>query len=476
MKHGLFKRYFLSAVLIFTVSISVIAVLLFVTYNNHLSREKHRELSSVCNAVSEVITDIDGGEVSKSDILRSSDGMISDITRFMNCDIKVTDENGAIAVCSCEDWRKNGTCEHIGSVIDVNELKLISSGKERFGTASFYTEPRYIAAAGVKYNGKNIGYVLSSADSESVRALTNESIRIYLLVIAVPLVFMFAALYIMTYRINRPLKLMSEAAKAMAKGDFSKRIPVTSDDDIGELAASFNQMTNSLARLEETRKSFIANVSHEMRTPMTTIGGFIDGIIDGTIEPEKQSYYLGIVSSEVKRLSRMVQSMLNLARLESSEFVLKNDTFDLREQILNIVISQEQRIEEKQIDIKGLDALPAVTVNADKDLIYQAVYNLVDNAIKFVDEGGTISFELKVDSSGVGFSITNSGVGIPRGDLPFIFDRFYKLDKSRAANKNSMGLGLYIVKTIIKNHGGTISVASKENEFTRFTFVLPVRK
>ena len=267
---------------------------------------------------------------------------------------------------------------------------------------------------------------------------------------------------------------MSEAAKAMAKGDFSRRIPVTSDDEIGELAMAFNGMSNSLSRLEEARKSFIANVSHEMRTPMTTIGGFIDGIIDGTIPPDKQDYYLKIVSEEIKRLSRMVQSMLNLSRLESSGFVLKEESFDFREQILGIVIGQEQRIEEKNINIEGLDSLPSVIINADKDLIYQVVYNLLDNAIKFVEKGGTISFSLDVDSYGAEFSITNSGLGIPRADLPFIFDRFYKLDKSRASNKTSMGLGLYIVKTIIRNHGGTIKVESKENEFTRFSFVLPL--
>ena len=194
------------------------------------------------------------------------------------------------------------------------------------------------------------------------------------------------------------------------------------------------------------------------------------------VEMEKQNYYLNIASQEVKRLSRMIQSMLNLSRLESSEFVLKSDRFDLREQILSIVISQEQRIEKKHIEIRGLDTISSVTVTADKDLIYQAVYNLVDNAIKFVNDGGYISFSLSVDDSGAGFTITNSGPGIPRADLPLIFDRFYKLDKSRSANKNSMGLGLYIVKTIIKNHGGTISVSSRENEFTSFKFILPIGK
>ena len=476
MKHGLFKKYFLGAVLIITVSFGVMALFLFITYNNYLSREKSNELKNVCNSVTDAITDFDGGDGSGSEIFLFANSEISYVRYIIDCDIVVTDENGAIVVCCCNEWYESDTCGHIGTVIDVGELKLILSGKENFGTASFYAEPRYLAATPLNYNGKNLGYVLASADSSSVKGLINNSLKIYLLAALAPLIIMFAAFYIMAYRINRPLKLMSEAAKAMAKGDFSRRIPVTGDDEIGELAASFNAMTNSLSRLEETRKSFIANVSHEMRTPMTTISGFIDGIIDGTIEPDRQSYYLGIVSSEIKRLSRMVQSMLSIARLESSEFTLKKDNFDLREQVLNIVIGQERRIDEKQINIEGLDVMPSVTVNADKDLIYQVVYNLVDNAIKFVDVGGRISFALGTDEVGVKFTITNTGKGIPRGDLPFIFDRYYKLDKSRSDNKNSMGLGLYIVKTIIKNHGGTISVSSKENEFTSFQFVLPFGK
>ena len=474
MKHGLFKRYFLGAAFIVTVSLGMMLLLLFVTYNNNLSREKHSQLKNACDSVSDFFSD--SRKEDTVDSLRAAHFIAANISGLMNCDIFIMDETGSVIICSCYEFGTAETCEHIGAQIYVRELKRIISGEERFGTVGIYSSPRYIAATTVEFENGTQGYVFASASSESVKVLMTDSLKIYLLSSIVPLIVMLAALYLMSYRINKPLRLMSDAAKAMSKGDFSKRIPVTSDDEIGELAASFNQMTNSLSRLEETRKSFIANVSHEMRTPMTTIGGFIDGIIDGTIEPEKQNYYLGIASEEVKRLSRMIQSMLNLTRLESSEFVLKKDNFDFREQILSIVISQEQRIEEKSINIKGLDSLPAVTVNADKDLIHQAVYNLVDNAIKFVNESGEISFTLGVDSSGVNFSITNSGVGIPRGDLPFVFDRFYKLDKSRAVNKNSMGLGLYIVKTIIKNHGGTISVASKENEFTRFSFVMPLGK
>ena len=285
-------------------------------------------------------------------------------------------------------------------------------------------------------------------------------------------VIMFFAIYAMTYKMTKPLRLMSEASRAMAKGDFSKCIPVMSDDEIGELSASFNMMTNSLAQLEEMRKSFVANVSHELKTPMTTIGGFIDGILDGTIEPDKQGYYLGVVSDEVKRLSRLVQSMLSMSRLESGEFVLKPELFDLRELIFTIVISQEQSIEQKKICVSGLDELQAVSINADKDLIHQAIYNLVDNAIKFTEDGGNIGFTLKLENNKTILTVTNTGAGIPQKDLPFIFERFYKVDKSRSSGKNSTGLGLYIVKTIVNAHGGTVAAASKEGEYTAFKIVL----
>ena len=475
MKHGLFKRYFAGAAFIVVASLGIMLFLLFITYNNHLSKEKHIELKNACDSVSQFFSDATKVEDSV-DSLRAAHFIMANISDLMNCDVYVADKTGKVIICSCEEFGEKQTCAHIGTQLNEESLKRISLDEESFGTAGIYSNPRYIAATATELQNGDRGYIFASSPSESVKALMTDSLKIYLLSSIIPLILMFVGLYVMTYRINKPLRLMSQAARGMAKGDFSKRIPVTSDDEIGELAASFNQMTNSLSRLEETRKSFIANVSHEMRTPMTTIGGFIDGIIDGTIEPEKQSYYLSIASHEVKRLSRMIQSMLNLARLESTEFALKRESFDFRELIFNVVISQEQRIDGKNININGLDSLPAVRVIADKDLIYQAVYNLVDNAIKFVNEGGEIIFALGVDSAGISFSVTNSGAGIPRNDLPFVFDRFYKLDKSRAANKDSMGLGLYIVKTIIKNHGGTISVASKENEFTQFKIVLPLGK
>ena len=172
----------------------------------------------------------------------------------------------------------------------------------------------------------------------------------------------------------------------------------------------------------------------------------------------------------------MVESMLSLSRIESEEFVFKPEKFDFKELLINVVISQEQHIEQKKLEIEGLDGIENITINADKDLIHRVVYNLVDNAIKFCDNEGKISFEVLNDLKSISFSIKNTGSGIPKAELPYIFERFYKTDKSRSANKKSTGLGLYIVKTIIKKHSGTITVHSKENEYTAFTVTLPLLK
>ena len=208
---------------------------------------------------------------------------------------------------------------------------------------------------------------------------------------------------------------------------------------------------------------------------MTTIGGFIDGILDGTIPPEKHDYYLSVVSVEIKRLSRVVQSMLSLARLESGEQRVNPVKFGLTELACEVMLSQEQRIESNNINIEGLDKGTDITVTADRDLIYQAVFNLVDNAIKFTSENGTISVDVSSDGQGVArIAIRNEGKGIPPDEMQHIFERFYKSDKSRSINKDGTGLGLYITKTIVEIHKGNITVSSIPDSYTEFAITLPI--
>ncbi|MCQ2441089.1 MAG: HAMP domain-containing histidine kinase [Clostridia bacterium] len=474
MRQRLFSKYFLATTVIVLISLTVMLTILTFVYNKNLSDTKYDTLSNVCESVLDFTNKKNDGSIGESELYY----LVSNLASTSDTDVYITDTDGVITACSCKDFTENGNCDHSGSKIESEFIGSISKDKvNKLSDIGIYKNLHQVTASAIKsQNGETEGYVIATATLTSVKTLMRKMTRLYVISAIIPIVLMFFALYFMTYRMTRPLKLMSVAAKAMAKGDFSKRIPVTSDDEIGELAVSFNQMTNSLARLEEMRKSFVANVSHELKTPMTTISGFIDGIIDGTISEDKQRYYLSIVSDEVRRLSRMVQSMLSVSKLESGEFVLKNEKFDFKELLLNIVISQEQRIEEQCIEINGLDEIESVTVSADKDLIHRAIYNLVDNAIKFNRKGGKIDFSLKIDSKRMLFYISNTGNGIPQAELPFVFERFYKVDKSRSDNKNSTGLGLYIVKTIIKTHGGTVAVSSRENELTQFEVSLPLVK
>ena len=467
MKLKLFKKYFLTTALIILSSLVVIMVILTFVLNNYIAKERHLSLSKACNEVSVFLSD---ESVEKAEQI---DSVLSTVAEISGADIFIADADRSVQICSCGDFSQNGNCLHTDKKIKETEIeKALKSDKLLLTTLGLYKTPHYVTAIPVQA-GENYFTVFASAPISSSKEIIAKVSNLYLLSAVIPMLIMFFAIYAMTYRLTKPLKLMSNASRAMAKGDFSKRIPVTSDDEIGELATSFNMMTNSLAQLEGMRKSFVANVSHELKTPMTTIGGFIDGFLDGTIEPEKQDYYLGIVSDEVKRLSRLVEAMLSMAKLESGEFNLKPEVFDLRELLISVVISQEQRIEGKKLEIKGLDETESISVKADRDLIYQAVYNLVDNAIKFSDDGGEISFMLKRENNKTVFTLSNTGSGIPEKDLPFIFERFYKVDKSRAASKNSTGIGLYIVKTVIAAHLGSVSVSSKENEFTIFKIVLP---
>lgn len=476
MRQKLFKKQFGAIALIVFLSLSSILIILTFMYNNFLAEEKHKTLKKSCESISNFVTAVQqrDGAVYNEEALYY---IMANLASVSECDIYVTDKSGVIRMCACSEWGKNDSCEHSGAQVDINTVKSINLNDDiTISTLGFYSEPHYIAVTPLEINKENVGYILATDSIDEAKNLMKRIAHIYVISAIVPLLLMFVAISIMTYRLTKPLRLMSDAAKAMARGDFSRRIPVTSDDEIGQLAVSFNQMTNSLARLEDVRKSFIANVSHELKTPMTTIGGFIDGMLDGTIPYEKQNYYLQIVHDEVKRLSRMVESMLSVSRIESKEVQPNCEPFDFKEQLIGVVISQEQRIEQKQIKVLGLDSLPNITINADKDLIYRVIYNLVDNAVKFTDEGGKITFDIKTNSNNLTFKIENTGKGIPKGELPYIFERFYKVDKSRSANKQSTGLGLYIVKTIIKNHGGVISVSSVENQFTAFEFTLPLNK
>ncbi len=293
-------------------------------------------------------------------------------------------------------------------------------------------------------------------------------------IVTFALIFCFVGIF--SYKLTKPLQQMAKAAKAFGNGDFSIRVNVKSKDEVGELARAFNSMADKLAASEGMRRAFVANVSHELKTPMTTIAGFIDGILDGTIPTAREKYYLNIVTVEIKRLSRLVTSMLALSRIDSGELKMASQSFDISSTVLNTFLTFEQKIESKKINVVGLEDNKPLYIEGDPDMIHQVVYNLVENASKFTNEGGNITVSVEDDGHDAIVTITNTGEGIPKDQIGFIFDRFYKTDKSRSHDKNGMGLGLYLVKTIIQLHNGEITAESVEGESTTFKFRLPKKK
>ncbi len=281
------------------------------------------------------------------------------------------------------------------------------------------------------------------------------------------------AAYFLAVRITDPLREMSNAARNFAAGRFDARVRVRGRDEVSELAESFNQMADSLENLENMRNSFIANVSHDLRTPMTTIAGFIDGIRDGVIPPEEQERYLEIVSIEIQRLSRLVGALLDLSRIQAGDrkFVMK--PFDICEMGRLILISFEKQIEEKRLDVSFECDAERMLVNADHDAIYQVFYNLCHNALKFVSVGGALRIRIaETKGKKVTVAVYNEGQGIPPEDLQLVFERFYKSDKSRGLDKTGVGLGLFITKTIITAHGEKIWAESDYGKNCEFIFTL----
>lgn len=282
------------------------------------------------------------------------------------------------------------------------------------------------------------------------------------------------AVYFISDKIISPLKKMSTAAKSFAAGQLDVRVPVSGNDEITELATAFNNMADSLASLEEMRRSFVANVSHDLRSPMTSIAGFIDGMLDGAIPPEQHEHYLEVIATEVRRLSRLVASLLDISRIQAGDRKFTMTAFDICEMARLILISFEQKIDDKKLNVEFNvdDEYEKIFVYADYDAIYQVLYNICDNAVKFSREGGLYRISIKCREKKVFVSVYNEGEGIPAEDLPFVFDRFYKSDKSRGLDKRGVGLGMYISKTIMDAHHEEIMVNSVSGEFCEFKFSL----
>lgn len=474
-KKTLFKQYLLITTIILITSFVTLCGMLLTFMSIYWEDEKHSLLESNANAISNLIAN--NSKVVNNNLFIVDNnlihGFISIFSSNIDSDIFVTDTEGNTILCS-----EGSGCKHFSTQISSDIINEALLG-EYNGTTDLdiYDYNCYIVAVPVIMNTKDgdipLGVVFTATDAGYISVFRNDVLNMLILASLLAFGVSFFIMWVLSYNLVKPLSEMSDAAKRFAKGDFSKRVRVRRTDEIGQLSIAFNNMADSLSKSEDTRRSFIANVSHELKTPMTTIAGFIDGILDGTIPEAKTMHYLRIVSAEIKRLSRLVTTMLNLSRIDSGSLKLNYQHFDITAIVFKSLLSFETKIEEKNIGIHGLENSKQVFIDGDPDMIHQVIYNLIENAVKFTNRDGYIEIKLTPRKGNVLVSIKNSGQGIPQNDLKFIFDRFYKTDKSRSQDKNGMGLGLYIVKTIVELHNGNISVSSVEGEYCAFEFYIP---
>ena len=401
---------------------------------------------------------------------------LSSIANSTGNHIFITDENGEIVCCS--DLRQN--CDHIGKKLPKEVTAMLSpQGTLRLTSTlgDLYGDKHHVIARAVSgREGRLIGYAFVTSASANMFGAWENFLGIAVLVSLI--VFTLALVISLFYskRMARPLDEMAAASRKFARGDFSVRVKQVEDptDEMGALIESFNSMADSLEKAEERRSEFIANVSHELRTPMTTISGFADGILDGTIPPEEEKKYLRSISGETKRLSRLVREMLDVSQMRNrAADPAKRTVFDLTELVLQTMLSFESRATKKSLDVDPQLPENHILVRADRDGITQVIYNLIDNAVKFAEKGSCITIRLYKDNGKACVSIRDFGETIPPDDLPFIFDRFHKSDRSRSLDKSGVGLGLYLVKAIINSHDEDIAVKS-ENGVTEFVFTLPL--
>lgn len=354
--------------------------------------------------------------------------------------------------------------------------KVMSEGKysDTSDLEGFLNEKNLVSAKRIKLpSGTVIGTVFLCTEDTGVDVLLDATIKTIIMSCLWIMLASLIATYFISERLVSPIKDMSRAARSFADGKFDVRVTVTGSDEISELATAFNNMASSLQELEDMRRSFLANVSHDLRTPMTTISGFIDGILDGAIPPDKYDYYLGVIATEVRRLSRLVSTLLDITKLQAGERKFKMEAFDICEMARLILISFEQKIDEKKLSVDFNCDSERMFVCADRDAIYQVLYNICDNGIKFAFEGGKYEIGITEQNKKTVISVFNEGEGIPTEDQKYIFDRFFKSDHSRGLNKTGVGLGMYIARTIIEAHGEKIWLESEPGKYCRFTFTLP---
>ena len=396
---------------------------------------------------------------------------LSAIATYLDAEIWMIDIDGKVILDTGKKLVDPEENTHI-----VEEFDPTSFGTSYYMTGDFFdefSEETLSVISPINYNLRVRGYLVIHTSLDVLRAEKEETLNIMYITLAALLVISLIALLMVGYIIYSPLKKITRATSEYAAGNLTYQVEVETEDEFGRLADSMNLMAKELNEMEEYERKFVANISHDFRSPLTSIKGYVEAMMDGTIPVEFQEKYFNIVLFETDRLKKLTEELLTLNSFGSKRGMLEITTFDINAVIKNTAASFEGRCTERKISIELLFESWHQPVKADIGKIQQVLYNLIDNAIKFSNDNSSIEVETTVRHEKVFVSVKDHGVGIPKESQKKIWERFYKTDSSRGKDKRGTGLGLAIVKEIIQAHNEHINVISTEGVGTEFTFSLP---
>lgn len=469
---SIYLRNFVATAIMVSVCFLIVAFSFVGIGRNYLISEYREDMVNSAREVSRTAAAIAPSDSLNSWVLSMT---LSSVSNSTGNQVFIADPSGVVVTCS----DRRPVCEHMGYQMSpeiLHQLSTNGSINQITNLGGLYESNRYVVAQPiiVADTGEILGYVFVTNVIDNMLGAWSTFLGVTAVVTAAVFIAALVISLIYSKRMARPLDEMAAASRKFARGDFSVRVKQEDDtaDEMGSLIESFNKMADSLEMAEARRTEFIANISHELRTPMTTISGFADGILDGTIPKEDEEKYLSSIRDETRRLSRLVRDMLDVSQMRArAADPSKRTVFDLTELVLQTLLSFESRATKKGLDVDPQLPDNHIMVRADKDAITQVIYNLLDNAVKFAHEGTCITLRLYKDNGKAYVSVKDVGETIPPDDLPFIFDRFHKSDRSRSLDTTGVGLGLYLVKSIINSHDEDIAVRS-EDGVTEFVFTL----
>lgn len=467
-----YRRQFTMILCLLVAAILVIGLSFLYLFDRYAQDHQKQSLDDTAQSVTELVQSYSATYLNSWEFRTN----LAVAARASDNDIVICNGEGVVCICM-----ERSNCEHLGKRLDSDIVDTLFQGEKAKlseAVSALYGDERMASAIAVlNSDGSRLCIVVVSVQKAAITALTGKMLRVFLLAAVLILVAALLAIPIFTRREARPIQEMAAAARQIAHGNLDVRVPTGNEnEEMEELAVAFNNMTLALKNSETIRNEFVANISHELKTPMTTIAGYLDGMLDGTIPPEKYRYYMELVSTEARRLSRLVRSMLDISRLRDQGIPADQKTnFDICEAAGQALLCFEQRINQKKLNVEIDMPDEGLTIHAAQDSVTQVLYNLIDNAVKFVNEGGTLSVRIRRHGNSAMISVGNTGKTIPPEELPLVFDRFHKIDKSRSNDRDGWGLGLYIVKTIVLAHGEDVYVTSQDGK-TEFTFTMSLAK